>query len=249
MSSEEVEVSSFEELARAEAACTRCPLYRDATQVVPGEGGRASRLMLVGEQPGDREDILGKPFVGPAGRLLDEVLEEAGISRREVFVTNAVKHFKFEPRGKRRLHRRPNAGEIDRCRWWLGQERKLVLPDMLMAMGATAVRSLVGRPLSISSLRGRMLELPDGTRMDVFGSGGGQAVADSLSRGVGAKVPLLGQVPLDPTLREAGDNGNPLVVAKPDAPASKVLQDIAGKLSTRSRGLAGRLLSVSPAGH
>ena len=93
------------------------------------------------------------------------------------------------------------------------------------------------------------LELPDGTRMDVFGSGGGQAVADSLSRGVGAKVPLLGQVPLDPTLREAGDNGNPLVVAKPDAPASKVLQDIAGKLSTRSRGLAGRLLSVSPAGH
>lgn len=163
MSSEEVEVSSFDELARAEAACTRCPLYRDATQVVPGEGGRASRLMLVGEQPGDREDILGKPFVGPAGRLLDEVLEEAGIPRREVFVTNAVKHFKFEPRGKRRLHRRPNAGEIDRCRWWLGQERKLVLPDVLMAMGATAVRSLMGRPLSISSLRGRMLELPDGT--------------------------------------------------------------------------------------
>ncbi len=165
MSSAEVEVASLAALALAEAACTRCPLYRDATQVVPGEGHRQARMMVVGEQPGDREDLAGRPFVGPAGRLFDAALAEAQIPRDRVFVTNAVKHFKFERRGKRRLHSRPNAGEIDRCKWWLGQERKLVAPAVLVAMGATAVRSLLGRPASISSLRGEAIRLEDGTLM------------------------------------------------------------------------------------
>lgn len=162
MSSEEISTASLAELSRAEAACRRCPLYRNATQVVPGEGQPHSILMLVGEQPGDKEDVAGKPFVGPAGKLLDKILEDAGIPRSAVFVTNAVKHFKFEPRGKRRLHRRPNAGEIERCRWWLDQERKLVAPKALVAMGATAIRSLTGCSKSVSSLRGRTLQLPDG---------------------------------------------------------------------------------------
>lgn len=165
MSDAEVEAASLAALAQAEAACTRCPLYRDATQVVPGEGHRQARMMVVGEQPGDKEDLAGRPFVGPAGRLFDAALAEAEIPRDQVFVTNAVKHFKFERRGKRRLHSRPNAGEIDRCKWWLGQERKLVAPAVLMAMGATAVRSLLGRPASISSLRGETPRLEDGTPM------------------------------------------------------------------------------------
>lgn len=163
MSSEEINAASLGELSRAEAACTRCPLYRNATQVVPGEGKVRASLMLVGEQPGDKEDIAGKPFVGPAGRLLDDILEEAEIPRSAVFVTNAVKHFKFEPRGKKRLHRRPNVGEIERCKWWLDQERKLVAPKTFIAMGATAVRSLMGRSHPVSSLRGKILELSDGT--------------------------------------------------------------------------------------
>lgn len=165
MSDAEVEAESLAALAQAEAACTRCPLYRDATQVVPGEGHRQARMMVVGEQPGDREDLAGRPFVGPAGRLFDAALAEAQIPRDRVFVTNAVKHFKFERRGKRRLHSRPNAGEIDRCKWWLGQERKLIAPAVLVAMGATAVRSLLGRPASISSLRGAATRLEDGTPM------------------------------------------------------------------------------------
>jgi uracil-DNA glycosylase len=108
-------IKTLSQLREAEAQCTRCPLYRDATQVVPGEGPAHARFMLVGEQPGDKEDIAGKPFVGPAGRMLDQALADAGIPRDEAFVTNAVKHFKFEPRGKRRLHKRPNASEIERC--------------------------------------------------------------------------------------------------------------------------------------
>jgi DNA polymerase len=122
-------------------------------------------MMVVGEQPGDREDIAGRPFVGPAGRLFDAALGEAEIPRAGIFVTNAVKHFKFEQRGKRRLHARPNAGEIDRCKWWLDQERKLVAPAVLVAMGATALRSLLGRPVSVSSLRGEAARLDDGTPM------------------------------------------------------------------------------------
>jgi len=165
MSDEEVEASSLSALSAAEAECTRCPLYRDATQVVPGEGRRQARLMFFGEQPGDREDIAGRPFVGPAGRVFDEALEAAGVPRDAAFVTNAVKHFKFEPRGKRRLHTRPNTYEIERCKWWLDQERKLVRPKALVALGATAVRSLLGRTASITSLRNTIQILEDGTPM------------------------------------------------------------------------------------
>jgi uracil-DNA glycosylase family protein len=121
--------------------------------------------MLVGEQPGHQEDQSGKPFVGPAGRILDQALADAGIERTAAFVTNAVKHFKFEQRGKRRLHKRPNAYEIDRCHWWLEFERKLINPDILVALGATAVRSLLGRPLPINKIRGRVTQLADGSRM------------------------------------------------------------------------------------
>ncbi len=121
--------------------------------------------MMVGEQPGDQEDKQGKPFVGPAGGVLAKALADAGIDRKLVFVTNAVKHFKFEPRGKRRLHKRPNAYEIDRCHWWLDFERAVVKPDIIVALGATAVRSVSGRPTSINKIRGRILTLQDGGRM------------------------------------------------------------------------------------
>ena len=157
-------ISSLAELARAENACTRCPLYKDATQAVPGEGRRRAQLMLVGEQPGDKEDLAGKPFVGPAGQVLDHALAEAGIPRTEVFVTNAVKHFKHEMRGKRRLHKRPNAYEIERCKIWLDLERAMVKPAVIVALGATAARSLFGRPVTITKLRGRTLHCPTAPR-------------------------------------------------------------------------------------
>jgi DNA polymerase len=157
------EVTTLDELRSEEAECTRCPLYQFATQVVPGEGRAHSHLMLVGEQPGDKEDIAGRPFVGPAGRLLDEALERAGIARKDVFVTNAVKHFKHEMRGKRRLHKRPNAYEIDRCKWWLERERAIVRPRAIVALGATAARSLFGRVMTITKVRGQALALADGT--------------------------------------------------------------------------------------
>ena len=158
-----VAIASLRELAKAEDECTRCPLYQHATQAVPGEGRKGAHLMLVGEQPGDKEDLAGKPFVGPAGRVLDQALEAAGIPRTEVFVTNAVKHFKHEMRGKRRLHKRPNAYEIERCKVWLDIERRIVKPAAIVALGATAARSLFGRPVTIAKLRGRMVQLPDGT--------------------------------------------------------------------------------------
>lgn len=158
-------IKSLKALRDAEEACTRCPLYKHATQVVPGEGPVRARIMMVGEQPGDQEDKQGKPFVGPAGGMLAKALEDAGIDRDAVFVTNAVKHFKFEQRGKRRLHKRPNAYEIDRCHWWLDFERRLVKPDIVVALGATAVRSISGRPTSINKIRGRVLTLQDGGRM------------------------------------------------------------------------------------
>src|SRR5919106_6275043 len=139
-------IKTLTQLRDAEAACTRCPLYKDATQVVPGEGPSHARFMLVGEQPGDKEDLAGKPFVGPAGRVLDQALEDAGIPRKETFVTNAVKHFKHEMRGKRRLHKRPNAYEIERCKLWLDHERAIIRPAAIVAFGATAARSLFGRP-------------------------------------------------------------------------------------------------------
>ena len=160
---EPITYPSLTALAQAEARCTRCPLYKNATQVVPGQGSPRSRLVLVGEQPGDKEDLAGAPFVGPAGRVLDRAIAEAGLERRKVFVTNAVKHFKFEQRGKRRLHKKPNAYEIDRCRWWLEQELGLIKPELVVALGASALRSLIGKPMAIAKLRGRAYPLPDGT--------------------------------------------------------------------------------------
>jgi uracil-DNA glycosylase len=160
-------VTTLEELRKAEAQCRRCPLYGPATQVVPGQGSASARLMLVGEQPGNDEDLEGLPFVGPAGRVLDRALQEAGINRRQVFVTNAVKHFKFEQRGKRRLHKRPNTYEIDRCRWWIDIEKAIIQPKVIVALGATAARSLLGKTVSISATRGDVLTLPDGTRLVV----------------------------------------------------------------------------------
>ena len=163
----EVAPTSLRALAIAEQACRRCPLYRDATQAIPGEGPAHAKVMLVGEQPGDKEDLAGKPFVGPAGRILDQALADAGIPRDETFVTNAVKHFKFEMRGKRRLHKRPNAYEIERCNWWLDLERKIVKPDVVIALGATAARSLIGRTVTITKVRGAPIELADGSRLIV----------------------------------------------------------------------------------
>ncbi len=156
-------VKSLRELAESEANCRRCPLYRDATQVIPGEGPSRAALMLVGEQPGDKEDLAGKPFVGPAGRVLDQALRDAGIVRAETFVTGAVKHFKHEMRGKRRLHKRPNNYEIERCKIWLDFERSLVKPSIVVALGVTAARSLTGRTVTIGKVRGKPLEMADGT--------------------------------------------------------------------------------------
>ena len=149
------------EALRAEArACTRCHLYRDATQTVFGEGPLDARIMFVGEQPGDQEDLAGRPFVGPAGQLFDRALAEAGVDRAATYVTNAVKHFKFERRGKRRIHQKPEAPEIAACRWWIDQERLLVRPPVTVALGATAARSLFGKTVSISGTRGRAHSLP-----------------------------------------------------------------------------------------
>lgn len=142
--------------------CTRCHLHKPATQTVFGEGPVAARMMLVGEQPGDQEDLAGKPFVGPAGQVLDRALATAAIDRSIVYVTNAVKHFKFEPRGKRRIHSKPDAGEIDACRWWIEQESAIVKPDVTVALGATAARSLLGRTVTIGRERGRAIALPGG---------------------------------------------------------------------------------------
>lgn len=143
-------------------ACTRCHLYKHATQTVFGEGPVDAPLMLIGEQPGDQEDLAGRPFVGPAGQLLDDALSEAGIDRTAAYLTNAVKHFKFEPRGKRRIHSTPDAGEISACRWWVEQELLIVRPKVVIALGATAARSLLGRAVTISRERGRAIPLDSG---------------------------------------------------------------------------------------
>jgi len=151
---------SLKALEEAAEGCRGCELYKDATQVVFGEGRKGAGLMLVGEQPGDKEDREGEPFVGPAGRLLDRALEEAGIDRGEAYVTNAVKHFKWRPKGKRRLHQTPRAGEIEACRPWLRAEVEAVKPQALLAMGATAARSLFGPKVKVTKDRGRPLESP-----------------------------------------------------------------------------------------
>jgi uracil-DNA glycosylase len=154
--------AQLQQLARDAAACERCPLYRDATQVVFGEGPVGALIMLVGEQPGDQEDRIGRPFVGPAGRILDQALTEAGLDRSSTYVTNAVKHFKHEQRGKRRLHKHPNRGEVQACRWWLDGELSLVQPQLIVALGTTAAHEILARPVVISKTRGQVLRLPDG---------------------------------------------------------------------------------------
>jgi DNA polymerase len=142
-----------EQIAGNLQQCRRCDLWKHASQAVSGEGAAHARIMLVGEQPGDEEDRRGHPFVGPAGRILDQCLNVAALERNEVFVTNAVKHFKWEPRGKRRLHKKPNLREIDACNVWLNMEISRVRPYVLVALGATALRALLGRTLTIDTAR------------------------------------------------------------------------------------------------
>jgi DNA polymerase len=154
---------AWEALRDEASGCTRCHLYKHATQTVFGEGPVDAALMFVGEQPGDQEDLAGRPFVGPAGQVFDRAIAAAGIDRAGVYVTNAVKHFKFEQRGKRRIHQKPDAGEITACRWWIEQERLLVKPKVTVALGATAARSLFGKVMAIGKERGRPHVLPDGS--------------------------------------------------------------------------------------
>ena len=153
---------AWDALREEAAGCTRCHLHRHATQTVFGEGPVDAALMFVGEQPGDQEDLAGHPFVGPAGQVFDRALAAAGIDRATTYVTNAVKHFKFEARGKRRIHAKPDAGEVEACRWWIEQERMLVRPKVTVALGATAARSLFGKVMTIGRERGRALTLPEG---------------------------------------------------------------------------------------
>src|SRR4051794_33887396 len=150
------------QLKREALECRACPLWAPATQTVFGEGPKSAPVLLIGEQPGDQEDLQGRPFVGPAGKVLDRALSDAGLDRSTLYVTNGVKHFKNEQRGKRRLHKRPDIGEIDVCAWWLAGERRMIKPKVIVAMGVTAVRALTGRSASIASLRGHTSRLPDG---------------------------------------------------------------------------------------
>lgn len=162
---EGADARSIPDLRRAADHCRRCPLFKDATQTVFGEGPADARIVFVGEQPGDQEDLCGKPFVGPAGRMLDSVLQEADVDRSIIYVTNAVKHFKFEPRGRRRIHSKPNAGEVSACRWWLDRELALVKPDVAVALGATAALSLLGRAVPVTKMRGEVVTREDGLRV------------------------------------------------------------------------------------
>ena len=144
-------------LKDAAADCQACDLWKTGTQTVFGEGGRRSHVLFVGEQPGNEEDLTGKPFVGPAGRLFDNALEEAGINRKQTYVTNVVKHFKWEPRGKRRIHKKPNSIEIASCRPWLEAEIALIKPDVIVALGATAAQSLLGPQFRVTKQRGEFI--------------------------------------------------------------------------------------------
>jgi probable DNA metabolism protein len=162
------EVIQFLPAAReAIEGCRRCPLFEHATQPVFGEGPERAEVMFVGEQPGDQEDLAGRPFVGPAGKIFDEAIEEVGIDRKKLYVTNAVKHFKFVPRGKRRIHQKPDTGEISACRYWLDMERSLVKPRIVVALGATAAQSLLGKAVSISRMRGEPIALQNGSTLIV----------------------------------------------------------------------------------
>lgn len=155
---------SLETLREEASGCRACPLWKDATQTVFGEGPQHASLMLVGEQPGDKEDLAGKPFVGPAGLMLDRALKEAGIERPKVYVTNAVKHFKFVRRGKIRLHQKPNTPEIKACRQWYERELTSIKPALVVAMGATAAQSVFGKITPINKNRGRLIDLDDGIK-------------------------------------------------------------------------------------
>jgi DNA polymerase len=155
--------AAWESLLKEARACTRCELYKCGTQTVFGEGPLDASLVFVGEQPGDQEDLAGRPFVGPAGQVFDAALEQAGIDRSTVYVTNAVKHFKFILRGKRRIHNKPGAGEIEACRWWIDHERALIKPAVTVALGATAARSLTGKTVTISKVRDAPITLADGS--------------------------------------------------------------------------------------
>jgi uracil-DNA glycosylase len=156
--------AGLQQLREAAETCTNCHLYKDATQTVFGKGPERARLMLVGEQPGDQEDLAGEPFVGPAGRMLDRALVDAGIDRTTVYVTNAVKHFKFTPRGKRRIHSTPNAEEVKACKPWLVGELAAIQPDLVVALGATAAKALIGPKFKVTKQRGEIVEV-DGQRM------------------------------------------------------------------------------------
>jgi DNA polymerase len=160
-----VESGTLAALAQEAVACRLCPLWQPATQTVFGEGPSGARLMLVGEQPGDQEDLAGRPFVGPAGQLLDRALAQAGIDRKLVYITNAVKHFKFEPRGKRRIHATPDRAEIEACQFWLDQERDILKPAITVLLGASAARAVLGRAVTVSRERGRRISLPNGQAM------------------------------------------------------------------------------------
>ena len=155
--------AAWEAILKDARDCARCDLYKFATQTVFGEGPLDASIVFVGEQPGDQEDLAGRPFVGPAGAVFDDALEKAGIDRSTVYVTNAVKHFKFIQRGKRRIHNKPDSGEITACRWWIDQERELIKPAVTVALGATAARSLVGKVVTIGKVRGAPLKLHDGS--------------------------------------------------------------------------------------
>jgi DNA polymerase len=158
---EEGAPSTLEEVVAGVDFCRRCDLWRDATQGVPGEGPAKARLMFVGEQPGDQEDLAGRPFVGPAGQVMNRALDEAGVPRAETYVTNAVKHFKHEQRGKRRLHKTPDRGEIQACRWWLDAERRIVRPRVIVTLGSTAVQAVFGKTMPIGKSRGQAFQLSD----------------------------------------------------------------------------------------
>jgi uracil-DNA glycosylase family protein len=153
---------TVKKLQIAAAGCTGCPLWKTGTQTVFGEGSPNAKVVFVGEQPGNDEDLAGKPFVGPAGKLLDKCLVEAGIDRDEVYVTNAVKHFKWEPSGKRRLHKKPNSREIAACRPWLEAELAVLKPEVVVALGATAAQTLLGKDFRVTQQRGQMIESPLG---------------------------------------------------------------------------------------
>lgn len=153
------EADDWEAVREAALTCRGCPLWERATQTVFGEGDLRARLMLVGEQPGDKEDLAGQPFVGPAGRLLDEALVDAGIDRTDVYVTNAVKHFKWRQKGKRRLHEKPNTFEISACRPWLDKEMEIVRPRGIVLLGATAAQGLLGRDFKVTKSRGQIQRL------------------------------------------------------------------------------------------